>query len=492
MTPARPTDRVRSLLGFPWELFEYQRFVETEARTSPTKNDMFADDAPRFEPRPDDVLVAPGDVEVAATARGVLVRSSQGGVEAELDGVTPAEATRIFGLIDGTRTAAEIGWQVNGLERFLRKTFGLVVFAPAAVEVLERALSGSEITRFPSSPYGIARPYWENMADVRRAIEHELKGTLNDLGRAVELLRELHVVATMGTSLGSFYKPSSPVSDAGVMPGALWNVRARTTKTALGTLFVGGPRAKVSALAGELYHRMIYAQVGDPGASDPERTFADDDGLDWGRVLVARAAHDERFADWYCLPRPLEARHFERLFAELGEALAAAARGDSAAAVEGAGRFHWRYVHLHPFRCANQCLAMNLVNHVLARALPSGIPHLVLDQFALRLRMAPYARLFARAVASWVSREPNPAARYGLLRERKRRLFSAMQRAGSAKSEADALEALRAHPEEAEAALIELTRGAVASGAVLAAATCRVGPQRARGRPRRLAGAPAR
>ena len=71
--------------------------------------------------------------------------------------------------------------------------------------------------------------------------------------------------------------------------------------------------------------------------------------------------------------------------------------------------------------------------------------------------MAPYARLFARAVASWVSREPNPAARYGLLRERKRRLFSAMQRAGSAKSEADALEALRAHPEEAEAALIELT-----------------------------------
>jgi hypothetical protein len=100
---------------------------------------------------------------------------------------------------------------------------------------------------------------------------------------------------------------------------------------------------------------------------------------------------------------------------------------------------------------------MNLVNHALARALPSGIPHLVLDQFALRLRMAPYARLFARAVAAYVTREPNPAARYGLLREKKRLSFSAMQRVGGAKSEADALDALRAHPDEAEAALIELT-----------------------------------
>jgi hypothetical protein len=100
---------------------------------------------------------------------------------------------------------------------------------------------------------------------------------------------------------------------------------------------------------------------------------------------------------------------------------------------------------------------MNLVNYLLAQTLPSGIPHLVLDQFALRLRMAPYARLFARAVANYVTREPNAAARYGLLREKRRLAFSAMQRVGDAKSEAEAREALRTHPDEAEAALIELT-----------------------------------
>jgi hypothetical protein len=456
VTLASPADRLRLLLGFPWELFEYQRFVETQARVARARNDLFADDALRFEPRPEDVLVTLEDVAVVDTAGGARLRSAHAGLDIELDGTTAAEAERLVRLIDGTRTAAEIGWQSGGIERFLRKSFGLLVFAPTAVEVLERALSGSEITRFPATPYGIARPYWQNMVAVRRAIEEEVAGALGEFERAIEFLRELHVLATMGASLDSFYKPSSPVSDGGVMPGALWNVPARTVDTPSGTLFVSGPRAKVSALAGELYHRMIYAQVGDPGAADPTRTFIDDDGLDWGRVLVARAAHDDRFGDWYCLPRPLDNRHFAHLFAELSEGLLAARRGDVAAAVERAGRFHWRYVHLHPFRCANQCLAMSLVNYLLGQVLPSGIPHLVLDQFALRLRMEPYALLFARAVATYTTREPTSAARYAGLRDKRRRAFSAMQRVGEAANEPAAREVLRAHPAEAEAALIEL------------------------------------
>jgi hypothetical protein len=196
--------------------------------------------------------------------------------------------------------------------------------------------------------------------------------------------------------------------------------------------------------------------VGDPGASDAERSFADPDGLDWGRVLVARAAHDEGFADWYCLPRPLESRHFERLFGDLEQALFAAERGDAASTVEQVARFHWRYVHLHPFRCANQCLAMNIVNYVLAQALPSGIPHLVLDQLSLRLQIEPYVQLFARAASNFVISEPNPAARYRLVQEQKRLAFSAMRRVGEAKSEAAAREELEAHPEEARAALLDV------------------------------------
>ncbi len=455
MTPTRPTDRFRSLLEFPWELFEYQRFVETEARVARAKNDMFADDCPRFEPRPEDVLAALDDIVVTPTKQGVVLSSGRVGTEVKLDGLSKAEVTRVLSLMDGTRTAAEIGWQGPGLARLLRGTFGLMVFAPAAVEALERELSGTETTRFPSSPYAVARPYWDNMVGVRRAIKEQLRGVLADPERAVEFLCELHVIATMGESLSSFYKPSSPVSDAGVMPGALWNVPSRTIATPSGTLFVNGPRARVHAVAGELYHRILYAQIGDPAASDPERTFRDEDGLDWGRVLVARAAHDEGFADWYCLPRPFESVHFQRLFAELAEALHAAERGDPRVTIDRAARFHWRYVHLHPFRCANQCIAMNLVNYVLAQALPSGIPHLVLDQLSLRLEMEPYVRLFARAVANYVIADPNPAVRYRLLQQKKRLAFSAMHRVGEAENEVAALEVLKAHPDEAQAALLE-------------------------------------
>ncbi len=407
MTLARSTDRLRSLLEFPWELFEYQRFVAAQARATRATNDMFADDALRFEPRPEDVLVALDDIVVTPTEQGVLLGSRRAGAEVKLEGLSQAAVARMLGLIDGKRTAAEIGWQGPGLERLLRTSFGLMVFAPAAIEVLERDLPGSEITRFPSSPYAIERAYWNNMAAVRRAIREQVKTVLGDPKGAVEFLRELHVITTMGESLDSFYKPSSPISDAGVMPGMFWIVPSRTIATQSGTLFLSGPRAKVHALAGELYHRLVYTQVGDPEASVPERTFADDDGLDWGRVLRARAASDAQFAEWYCLPRPLGAPHFERMFAELAQALQAAERGDGAAAIERAGRFHWRYVHLHPFRCANQSIAMNLVNYVLARILPSGVPHLIFGSIrpaasarslyaALRTRRRKLRRLGAR------------------------------------------------------------------------------------------------
>jgi hypothetical protein len=456
VTPSNPTDRFRSLLDFPWELSEYQRFIEAQARAVRAKNDMFADDRLLFEPRPEDVLVALDDIVLGATGRGVRLSSARVGAKIEIEGMTRPEATRILGAIDGTRTAAEIAWQGPGIERFLRSTFGLVVFAPQAVAALECELSGCETTRFPSSPYGIARSYWANMIDVRRTIKERIHGVLGDPSRGVDWLRELHVIATMGASLDSFYKPSSPVSDAGVMPGGLWNVPARMVTTQSGTLFLSGPRAKMNAFAGERYHQLIYNQVGDPAASDRERRFVDDEGHEWGKVLVARAPHDEGFAQWYCLPRPFEAAHFDHLFGDLEQALVGADHGDIAVAIEGMARFHWRYVHLHPFRCANQCIAMNIVNYVLAQVLPSGMPHLVLDSLALRLRIEPYVQLFDRAVKQYTMSETDPAARYARLREQRQLAFSAMRRVGEAAGEAAALEVLKAHPDEASAALLEV------------------------------------
>jgi hypothetical protein len=44
---------------------------------------------------------------------------------------------------------------------------------------------------------------------------------------------------------------------------------------------------------------------------------------------------------------------------------------------------------------------MSFVNVVLQRLLGSGIPHLLLDQLALRFELSAYQRLFARAATVW-------------------------------------------------------------------------------------------
>src|SRR5690606_39249377 len=96
-----------------------------------------------------------------------------------------------------------------------------------------------------------------------------------------------------------------------------------------------------------------------------------------------RSERDAGFGPWFCPPRPITEAHLEALF-------------DAWRAGDWAG-FHWRFVRLHPFRCGNQSLAMGLVN---AR-LPVGLPHLLLDLWALRLTRAAYTALFDRAVAHW-------------------------------------------------------------------------------------------
>ena len=146
-------------------------------------------------------------------------------------------------------------------------------------------------------------------------------------------------------------------------------------------------------------------------------------------------------------------KHFECLFVELSDALSAVARGEQEAAIRSSARFHWRYVHLHPFRCANQCVAMNMVNWLLGRALGAGIPHLLLDPFAVRLQLEAYVQLFARSVANLIE-EAEPATRYRRLRDKKRLSFSGMQRVAEAGSRQAARAVMKNYPEEAEAALL--------------------------------------
>lgn len=445
---------LRALLDIPWPLFEYQRFLESEARRAPARNDLFADDQVRLEPRPEDILVAsPGITVEAAGQSSVLEFASH---RLRLEGLAKRDAERLLELMDGRRTAAEIGWSAPGLETFLRTTFGLLVFAPATVAALESMIPGWEVVRFPSSPYAIARPYWENMATVRRGAEERRDRLTGATCQAIEALRELHVLATLGESLENFYKPSSPVSDGGVRPGSFWETPTRRLELANCTLLLAGPRAKVDPIAGEQYHALVMESVGDADASQAPRTFRDADDLDWGQVVRGRAPRDPGIAEWYCLPRPLRPEHFERLFTELRHLHTWTRHGERSRACEHAARFHWHFIHLHPFRCANQCLAMNLINAALGSLLSSGLPHLILDHFALRLSLNAYVRLFDRAVEAYAFEAKSTAERYREYRERRQGAFTLMQSLARPKSASEARDWVRAHPEQARAALLVL------------------------------------
>lgn len=449
--------RIGALLAFPSELLEFQRWLALQPSAPTVERDyLFSEPRPRFEPRKDDVVTLLPGLELKRRGGVTFLASDEPKVELEIGGVSGRDAERIIGAIDGARCLLEVRWEAgvdqSVLARFLRGTFGKVVFAPAAVEALERELSGVDITRFVAPPYAIERPYWENMIAVRARWQARPEA-LESPQDTLELMRELHVLAVMGPRLDSFYKPASPVADQVVAPGSLYLVEPRLIEGARGTIFLDGPRVKVPLLGGARYHHLLCAELGDPGATLPTREHRAGE-LSWGRVVTARSEKDELPAPWFCPPRPLTWAHFEHLHEALSTAANAAESGERDVVIDGLARFHQAWVRLHPFHCANQSVAMNVVGALLARSHGAGIPHGILDHFALRLATEPYVRLFRRAVAAHLLVDHHPAKRYARLAERRDRSFSMIERIEACASDEAARVLIAENPEAARAALL--------------------------------------
>jgi hypothetical protein len=145
--------------------------------------------------------------------------------------------------------------------------------------------------------------------------------------------------------------------------------------------------------------------------------------------------------------------HFDRLLGAYRAAVAAASTGDTSGALRELARFHYRFVRLHPFRCANQSLAMNLVNLVLARAVGAGMPHLLLDQLALRLTEGAYERIFELAAGEYAS-SGEPLERWRVQREKKSRAYALIERLQKCATQADAQAVARSDPTAAREALL--------------------------------------
>jgi hypothetical protein len=455
-----PRTASRAIVDFPWEVLDYLGWL----RQQPTRRDttgsyLFDDPKLRFDVDDADVLITDTELGVRVAGDRLRLASKRAPTGVLLEGVRASDrdtVLQLLSLFDGQRCFAEARALAKAdrstVDRVLAQAFGSYVFAPLAVSSNERAISGIEITRFPGSPYEIARPYWKNMAAVRVRLGH-LDAALHHDEPFLAQLRELHVIALMGADLQTYYQPASPISSSRAAPGRLMHTVTEVVDTSQGCLILKGPRVNASFVGGARYHELLYLSLDEPEAASPRR-FLGPDGLEWGRIVHGKATSEPAEQDWFCPPRPIQSAHVRVLREQLVAALAASRRADRAACLGALAEFHQSFIRLHPFHCGNQSLAMNIVNRVLVELLGAGIPHLMLDHLALRLSAPAYATVFSRCVDTYVDPEPSAAARYLRLASNRTRAFACTRRLSEATSLQQARAALQDDPTAARLLMV--------------------------------------
>lgn len=389
-------------------LEQYRRFVEA----CPESDDGYLFDAPRcrFWPEPSDLLMAPPGAQLREGPAGPVV-TLPGGAELPLPGFELGQLRAVFAALPcrHSRLLIELGPRAQD---FVECAFSRVLFAPEAVAALERELPALEVVRFPGSPYEIVRPYWRNMLAVRTrlgvTLEQRLAGV--ELG---QLLLELHTLLLTGEpepgGRSSFYLPASALGRKRPTPGQFYEEETGLERRGAELLLTRGARVSVPLLGGAHYWQLLAESVSDEGALSERRLSSGP--LQLGQVVLARSEQEPQSRPWFLPPRPLEIGHFDALAARWQGACAALGRGDGPALLAELAAFHYWFVRLHPLPSGNQSLAMSFVNLALQRWRGVGIPHLLLDQLALRFELAAYRQLFARAVSAWDAPWPSPADR---------------------------------------------------------------------------------
>lgn len=441
---------------FFYDILAYQRFLDSNASRSSDDAYLFYEARVRFSPESDDVLLALRDLSVREQGLGTSIWHGPTQTSIGLPGLDPATATRILSKIDaassvlGVQVAARASAQQ--MDAFLAATFGKIVFAPNTLERFEARISGAELVRFVGSPYELRRQYWANMADCRERAESRVLEIVS-LEDWLAELRALHIVCLMGKDRRSFYRPQSPLGRRDARPGAFYETPTRSLQEGETTLLLEGPRVSAPMIGGRSYHALLAASVGDSAAASPTRQQTDELATDWGSVCVGVARDDAAPAPWFCPPRPLTPRHFEYLFAAFRSGCEVRTPSD-ASGLDSLADFHWYFVRLHPFRCANQSLSMNLVNVLLARSGGVGIPHLLLDQIALRTTRSAYRKLFTRAVRHWSVTLPSSLARWKALAQSRQCLDRFVSSLGETPNQTETARLIHRDPDGARLALL--------------------------------------
>jgi hypothetical protein len=388
----------------------YRAFVAAEAAARRDDGYLFDEPRCRFALEPGDELVLAPGASLRSDGNQTFVQLP-GGARQLISGF-PAEKLRAA-LAKLPCSYSALSLELGPLAKsFIEQTFSKVVFAPHAIAELELEQPSLELVRFPGSPYEVVRSYWRNSIAVRHHLED--RGVPRDAAELRQLLLDLHRTLLLGDDRGgarsSFYLPASVLGRKRPEPGTFYDTPTELERRGAQTILTGGARVSVPLLGGALYWQLLAESVNDEGALAAERELTLD-GVPLGQVVTARSEDESVARPWYLPPRPLGAAHFDGLLHTLEQAHAAQRAHEPGAAIQALARFHYRFVRVHPLPSANQSLSMSFVNVVLRRLFGVGMPHLLLDQMALRFEAHAYQSLFARAVRAWVAPWPSPAER---------------------------------------------------------------------------------
>ncbi|RYZ06889.1 MAG: hypothetical protein EOO73_13945 [Myxococcales bacterium] len=385
----------------------YRAFVASESGRSGDDGYLFDTPRCRFALEPaDELVLAPGAIPKRGAAESFIQLPE--GAALPISGIPFERLRAALAKLPGSYSALTL--ELGPLTAsFVEQTFSRVLFAPHAIAELEVEQPSLELVRFPGSPYEVVRSYWRNSIGVRR--ELEARALPQGVPELRALLLELHELMLLGApdarSRSSFYLPASLLGRKRPEPGTFYEVPTGLERRGDETIVTSGARVSVPLLGGALYWQLLAESVNDHGALAPARALSVG-GLELGQVVTARSEEESASRPWFLPPRPLTDAHFGALLAAWEQAHAAQRAQEPEAAVRALARFHHRFVRFHPLPSANQSLSMSFVNVVLRRVFGVGMPHLLLDQLALRFDPRAYESLFARAVRAWVA--PWPAA----------------------------------------------------------------------------------
>jgi hypothetical protein len=446
---------LEAILRVPSVLFEYQTWL---AESSAAVNDdyLFYQSKVRFEPHDADRLAVPNTLVVLSLGKDAGVQISEHLPAIRIPSIPRKLVDQVIAALREQPHYVELplisGVTISQIEQVLRVGFGRFIFAPGALQDLETQACAAEIVRFPSSPYEIVRNYWQNLGvlctEVKRAGNTSL-----DASAFTTWLRGMHAMLLLGGDLCTFYCPASPIARRRAAPGTLYHHSTETVSTNLGTFIVKGLRIKVSQVGGERYHAIVHQSL---EARTPELNWHQiaDKGIPWGSIISARSRSEITACDWFLPPRPMLDTHWDELQSAWAKAVDATTGADEVTCVQQLARFHWCFVHLHPFACANQSLAFGLVNSLLNQVKSCGIPHLVLDHMALRLDCESYIRLFARAVAVWTTTKSDTQVRHKDRMQKRQALDAFVTRLDNAKDDASARAIVEEDSQGAQLALL--------------------------------------